>query len=82
MAPPGGPIDMHRNFKEPTGHQSGAMNPPSRAMLAVFSASLKLMDDETLDELRGRFIELREHPAGIRAIDREIKRRKRCGSPL
>ena len=71
---------MHRNFNEPIGQNDGAMNPPSPAMLAVFSASLKLMDDETLDELRGRFVALGEHPAGIRAMDREIARRKRSGS--
>jgi hypothetical protein len=68
---------MHRNFNQPTGHHDGVMNPPSRAMLAVFSASLKLMDDETLAELRGRFVAMGEHPAGIRVIEREIKRRKR-----
>jgi hypothetical protein len=71
---------MQRNSNRPDGHDDGAMNPPSRAMLAVFSASLRLMDDETLAELRGRFIDLQEHPAGIGAIDREIKRRKRSGS--
>ena len=55
----------------------GAMNPPTAAMLAVFRASIRLMDDETLAELRGRFIEMEEHPDGIQAIDRELARRKR-----
>ena len=71
---------MNRNSTEPTRHHDRAMNPPSRAMLAVFSASLKLMDDQTLAELRGRFVAMAEHPTGIRAIDREIKRRKRAAS--
>ena len=53
------------------------MNPPTRAMLAVFKASLRLMDDDTLEELRGRFVTLGEHPVGIRAMDQEISRRKR-----
>jgi len=68
MAPPGGPDSgMHRNSNQTNSHHDGAMNPPSRAMLAVFSASLKL---------RGRFVAMEEHPAGIRAIDREIAWRK------
>jgi len=71
---------MHRKFNEPTGQYDRAMNPPTRAMLAVFRASLRLMDDETLAELRGRFVALGEHPAGIRAMDREISRRKRADS--
>lgn len=53
------------------------MNPPSRGMLAVFRASLRLMDEETLGELRGRFVELKEHPTAIAAIDRELAKRKR-----
>jgi hypothetical protein len=81
LVPPAAPsIGMHRNFPTPGGPRSGAMNPPTRAMLAVFRASLRLMDDETLGELRGRFATLGEHPAGIRVIDREIARRKRAGS--
>ena len=79
-SPGAAPSIMHRNFNEPPGHHDGAMNPPSRATLAVFSASLKLMDDETLAELRGRFVALGEHAAGIRAMDREIARRRRAGS--
>jgi hypothetical protein len=71
---------MHRNSNKPTDRNEGAMNPPSPAMLAVFSASLRLMDDETLAELRGRFVALGEHPDGIRAMDREIARRKRTSS--
>jgi hypothetical protein len=63
-----------------TSPYHGAMNPPSPAMLAIFSASLRLMDDETLAELRGRFVALGEHPAGIHAIDREIAQRKPAAS--
>lgn len=55
---------------------ASAMN-PSRGMLAVFRASLRLMDEETLAELRGRFVELKEHPKAIAAIDRELARRNR-----
>jgi hypothetical protein len=56
---------------------ASAMNPPSRGMLAVFRASLRQMDEETLGELRGLFVELKEHPNAIAAIDRELARRKR-----
>ena len=71
---------MPRNLNEPTGTREAAMNPPSPAMLAVFSASLKLMDDETLAELRGRFVAMGEHPTGIRAMDLEIARRKQTAT--
>jgi len=50
---------MNRNSNQTNGNHDRAMNPPSRAMLAVFSGSLKLMDDQTLAELRGRFVALR-----------------------
>lgn len=53
----------------------------SRGMLAVFRTTLRLMDDETLSELRNRLVELKEHPAGIRAIHRELEKwqRRRVG---
>src|SRR5688572_3863607 len=83
LAPTGGTTNgMHRNFPKSAGPEGGAMNPPTRAMLAVFTASLDLMDDATLAELRARFVALGEHPAGIRAMDWELARRKRAGSLL
>ena len=68
------------NMRKRSQANPKAMNPPTRAMLAVFRASIRLMDDDTLAELRGRFIALSEHPTGIRAMDREISRRKRAAS--
>jgi hypothetical protein len=63
-------------MQNPPEDLASAMN-PSQEMLAVFRASLRLMDEKTLAELRIRFVELKEHPKAIAAIDRELGRRRR-----
>ena len=56
----------------------GAKSKPSRAELALFTATLRVVDDESLVELRRGFVGLAEHPDGIAALDREVARRKRA----
>ena len=57
--------------------RDGAMNAPTRPMLALFTAAVRMMDAETLETLRVLFVEFGEHPATIAAIDREMKTRAR-----
>jgi hypothetical protein len=68
---------MHLYSPQCTFLHDGAMNTPTRALLALFAAALRLMEDETLEELHSRFVELDEHPAAIAAIEHEIARRNR-----
>jgi hypothetical protein len=44
-------------------------------MLAVFLAILRRLPAATLADLRARFVDLGDSPAGITAIDRELNRR-------
>jgi hypothetical protein len=53
------------------------MPKPSRALLTVFRAILRTLPTATLADLRTRFVELGDSPAGIIAINRELNLRAR-----